>query len=131
VSWTPLGLLLLSGPMRTIVALGVWFYALGGGVLGVAWITATRMLVAASYLLAGCVAIAAPPQLLDGLLSAPVVLLGLRRAALLRRRLRLRRLRPDPWPNTSGFPEVFHSLVILAAASHFVALAGWIIPNAA
>jgi RNA polymerase sigma-B factor len=27
--------------------------------------------------------------------------------------------------------EVFHSLVILAAASHFAAMAGWIIPNAA
>ena len=39
--------------------------------------------------------------------------------------------RPDPWPSTFGFHEVFHSLVILAAASHFVAIAGWIIPHAA
>ena len=38
--------------------------------------------------------------------------------------------RPGPWPHTFGFHEVFHTLVILAA-SHFVALAGWIIPSAA
>ena len=27
-----------------------------------------------------------------------------------------------------GFHEVFHALVIAAAAVHFVAMAGWVIP---
>jgi hemolysin III len=36
--------------------------------------------------------------------------------------------RPDPWPRTFGFHEVFHTLVILAAVVHFVAMAGWVIP---
>jgi hemolysin III len=27
-----------------------------------------------------------------------------------------------------GFHEVFHALVIAAAAMHFIAMAGWIIP---
>ena len=36
--------------------------------------------------------------------------------------------RPDPWPRIFGFHEVFHALVIAAAAMHFVAMAGWIIP---
>ena len=36
--------------------------------------------------------------------------------------------RPDPWPRMFGFHEVFHALVIAAAAMHFVAMAGWIIP---
>jgi hypothetical protein len=36
----PLGLLLLSGPIRTIEVLGVWFSALGGVALSVAWIAA-------------------------------------------------------------------------------------------
>lgn len=39
--------------------------------------------------------------------------------------------RPDPWPSIFGFHEIFHSLVILAAASHFAAIAGWIVPAAA
>ena len=36
--------------------------------------------------------------------------------------------RPDPWPRVFGFHEVFHALVIVAAAMHFTAMAGWIIP---
>ena len=39
--------------------------------------------------------------------------------------------RPDPWPRTFGFHEVFHTLVILAAAAHFTAIAGWVIPAGA
>jgi hemolysin III len=129
-SWTPLGLLLLSGPMRTIVVLGVWFCALAGVVLSVAWITAPRMLVAASYLAVGCVAIAAVPQLLVRLPAAPIVLLGLGALLYCVGACVYAFKRPDPWPDRFGFHEVFHSLVILAAASHFVAMAGWIFPNA-
>ena len=35
--------------------------------------------------------------------------------------------RPDPWPRTFGFHEIFHALVIAAAVTHFVAIAGWVI----
>ena len=38
--------------------------------------------------------------------------------------------RPDPWPHTFGFHELFHALVIAAAVTHFVAMAGWVIPAA-
>jgi hemolysin III len=27
-----------------------------------------------------------------------------------------------------GFHEIFHALVIVAAVTHFVAIAGWVIP---
>jgi hemolysin III len=130
-TWTPVGLLLLSGPMRTIVVLGVWLSALAGVVRSVAWLTAPRVLVAASYLTVGCVASAALPQLLARLPAAPIVLLGLGALLYCAGAGVYAFQRPDPWPNTFGFHEVFHSLVILAAASHFVAIAGWIIPNAA
>jgi hemolysin III len=130
-TWTPMGLLLLSGPMRTIVVLGVWLSALAGVVRSVAWITAPRALVAASYLTVGCVASAALPQLLARLPAAPIVLLGLGALLYCVGAGVYAFQRPDPWPTTFGFHEVFHSLVILAAASHFVAIAGWIIPNAA
>ena len=36
--------------------------------------------------------------------------------------------RPNPWPRTFGFHEIFHALVIAAATVHFVAIAGWVIP---
>jgi hemolysin III len=130
-SCTPLGLLLLSGPMRTIVVLGVWLSALGGVVLSVAWISAPRALVATSYIGVGGVALAALPQLLERLPAAPLLLLGLGALLYCLGACVYAFKRPDPWPSTFGFHEVFHTLVILAAASHFIALAGWVIPSAA
>ena len=129
-SWTPLALLLLSGPTRTIVVLGVWCAAAGGVVLSVAWITAPRAFVAASYVAVGCVAVVSVPHLVERLSAAPIVLLGLGALLYCVGAYVYAFERPDPWPRTFGFHEVFHSLVILAAASHFVAMAGWIIPSA-
>jgi hemolysin III len=31
--------------------------------------------------------------------------------------------RPDPWPRTFGYHEIWHVFTVLAAASHFVAVA--------
>jgi len=31
--------------------------------------------------------------------------------------------RPDPWPATFGFHEVFHALTVVAAALHYTAIA--------
>jgi hemolysin III len=39
--------------------------------------------------------------------------------------------RPDPWPQSFGFHEVFHGLVVIAAASHFIAMFVWVVPGAA
>jgi hemolysin III len=40
------------------------------------------------------------------------------------------RRRPDPWPRTFGFHEIFHALVIAAAAAHYIAVVGWVLPGA-
>jgi hemolysin III len=114
-----------------IVVLGVWCSAVGGVVLSVAWITAPRGLVAASYVAVGSVAVAALPRVVERLPAAPIVLLGLGALLYCVGACVYAFERPDPWPSTFGFHEIFHSLVILAAASHFAAMAGWIIPNAA
>ena len=37
--------------------------------------------------------------------------------------------RPNPWPKVFGFHEIFHVFVILAAITHFIAMAGWIVPS--
>jgi len=127
-SYTPVALLVLSGPVRVVVLASVWAGALAGVALSVAWITAPRVLVAASYLALGWVSIVAMPQLADrlgvaplGLFAAGGVLYSIGAAVYALRR-------PNPWPRTFGFHEVFHALVILAAVTHYVAMAGWVIP---
>jgi|TARA_B110000438_G_scaffold185390_1_gene177051 hemolysin III len=38
--------------------------------------------------------------------------------------------RPNPWPNSFGFHEVFHALTVTAAALHYIAIAFVVIPDA-
>ena len=129
-SYTPVGLLVLDGTVQVVVLVSVWAGALAGIVMSVAWISAPRWLQALTYLLVGWVAVVALPQLADRAGVAPLVLLavggGLYSLGALVYALR----RPDFWPRTYGFHEVFHTLVIAAAVVHFVAMAGWVVPSA-
>jgi hemolysin III len=38
--------------------------------------------------------------------------------------------RPDPRPTVFGYHEVFHLLVVLAALTHFIAVAAFAVPHA-
>ena len=127
-SYTPVGLLLLDGSLRWIVLGTVWAGCLGGVALSMTWITAPRVLFALTYLALGWVLVIAFPQLMAKLEAEPLILFGagglLYSAGAVIYTLR----RPNPWPRTFGFHEIFHALVIAAAVTHFVAMAGWVIP---
>ena len=127
-SYTPIALLVLSGTVQVVVLASVWAGALAGVALSVAWITAPRALVAACYLALGWVAIVAMPQLASKLGVAPFVLFAAGGLLYTVGALVYALRRPNPWPRTFGFHEVFHALVIAAAVVHFVAMAGWVIP---
>jgi hemolysin III len=123
-SYTPISLLVLDGPLRIIVLASVWGGALAGVAMSIWWIDAPRVLVAACYIAVGWVAVAAMPQLFSArgavmplLLLAGGLLYSLGAAAYATQK-------PNPWPRTYGFHEVFHTLVIAAALVHFVAIAG-------
>lgn len=128
-SYTPVALILLDGTLRWAVLAFVWAAALGGVALSVAWITAPRLLFAISYVALGWAVVIAFPELMADLDLTPIVLFGagglLYSAGAVIYALR----RPNPWPSTFGFHEIFHALVIAAALIHFVAMAGWVIPR--
>jgi len=127
-SYTPITLLILDGGTKTGVLIGVWAGALAGVIFSLAWIGAPRGLVAATYLGLGWAALAALPQLIDRLPAMPLALLAAGGAAYTAGAVIYALRRPDPWPRVFGFHEVFHALVVIAAALHFVAIAGWVVP---
>lgn len=128
-SYVPVALLVLDGTVRVVVLLCAGLGALGGIVLTVAWIDAPRGLTAGTYLALGWTAIIAVPQLVDRLGITPLVLLVAGGLLYTVGAVVYAFRRPDPWPQTFGFHEVFHVFVIAAAACHFVAMAGWVIPS--
>lgn len=128
-SYTPVGLLVLSPPMGTIILALAWGVALAGVAMSVAWIDAPRVVQALCYVAAGWMAVAAMPQLLHAGLT-PFVLFAAGGLVYSAGAVVYAWQRPDPWPRVYGFHEVFHTLVIAAAIVHFVAMAGWVIPRA-
>jgi hemolysin III len=130
-SYTPVALLVLHGSLAKIVLIVAWTGALGGIIFSLAWITAPRVLVAATYLAMGWVAVLVVPQLIHNAGVAPTVLIGAGGLLYSIGATVYALKRPDPWPATFGFHEVFHTLVTTAAAIHFVAIAGWVVPLSA
>ena len=108
----------------------VWAGAVVGVALSVAWISAPRLLIAVAYLAVGWVAVIALPQLASKAGLAPLAPPHRRRRAVHARRAVYAIQKPNLWPRTFGFHEVFHTLVIAAAVAHFIAIAGWVVPSA-
>ena len=114
-SYTPITLLVLHGTVQTVVLISVWAGAAAGVTLSLAWINAPRLLTAACYLALGWVAVVAFPQLLREAGVAPFVLLAVGGGLYSLGAGVYAAKRPNLWPRTFGFHEVFHALVIAAA----------------
>jgi hemolysin III len=127
-SYTPVALLVLDGPTGTALFAAAWAGALAGVALSLAWVGAPRVLFAGTYVALGWIALVAVPELVSRLPVAPLVLMAAGGILYTVGAVVYALRRPDPWPRVFGFHEVFHALVIAAAATHFVAMAGWIIP---
>jgi hemolysin III len=129
-TYTPIAGTVLEGSLRTAVLCIVWIGALLGVILTVAWIDAPKWAAALPYVALGWVAVVAVPQLIDGLGVAGMSLLGLGGALYTVGAVVYARKRPDPVPTVFGYHEVFHALVIAAAAAHYAVIAGFVLPRA-
>ena len=129
-SYTPIALLVLDDWQRLTVLSVVWGGALGGVVLSVAWVTAPRLLFTITYLVYGWIALLVSPQLFALMETTPLLLFLAGGVLYSAGAVVYATKRPNPWPSTFGFHEVFHALVVAAAVTHFVAMAGWVIPAA-
>jgi hemolysin III len=125
--YTPVALLVLDGATKWVVLIVVWVGAALGVAFSVAWITAPRALCSATYVALGWVALLCVPQLADALPATPLVLIACGGVLYTIGAVIFALGRPNPWPRTFGFHEIFHVFVILAAVAHFVAMAGWIV----
>jgi hemolysin III len=129
-TYTPFSLLVLDGTLATAILIVVWAGALGGIVLNLVWITAPRWLIASVYIALGWVAVAAMPQLADRLGAGGVALLMGGGLMYTLGAVIYATKRPNPSPAVFGYHEIFHALVIAAAAAHFATVAFYALPAA-
>jgi hemolysin III len=129
-TYTPFALLVLDGPLADAILVVVWAGAIAGAIVETIWIDHPKWVAALIYVSLGSVAAAAFPQLwLDmgvtgTLLVAGGGLLYMAGAIVYATQ------RPNPNPRVFGYHEIFHALVIAAAAAHFAAIAFFALPAA-
>ena len=128
-TYTPFAVLALDGPLATAILVVVWSAALGGIVLKLVWIDAPKWLVALIYVAIGWVALAAFPQLLSKLGVTATAMVAAGGLLYTAGALVYARRRPDPAPTVFGYHEIFHALVILAAALQYAVVAFWVLPG--
>jgi hemolysin III len=126
-SYTAYALLLLRGEQLTWLLSLVWAGALLGIVFRVCWVTAPRWLHTPLYVGLGWLAVAFTPGLIAGSMrlhagvgTTTLILLAAGGALYTLGGVVYGFQRPNPWPRWFGFHEVFHTLTVLAFASHLV-----------
>jgi hemolysin III len=121
-TYTPFAVLAMPEQTGRVVLTVVWLGALGGVLLKTSWITAPRWLGVPLYLALGWVAVFVAPSLLTHGGVATFVLIIVGGLIYTFGGIVYGLKRPDPWPRTFGYHEVFHLCTVVAAACHMVAI---------
>jgi hemolysin III len=129
-TFTPIGMLVLSRPLGTVLLTVVWMGAATAILLHVLWIDAPKSLSAALYVAIGWSGLMAFPELVTRKGWTPALLLAAGGALYSLGAAVYALRRPDPAPEVFGYHEVFHALVILAAGAHYAVVALYVLPGA-
>ncbi|MEI8408104.1 MULTISPECIES: PAQR family membrane homeostasis protein TrhA [unclassified Kribbella] len=121
-TYTPFGVLLLTGADRVALLVAVWGGALLGVLFRVFWLTAPRWLYTPIYLALGWAAVFWMPDFyrLGG--AAVVILLAAGGLMYSAGAVVYALKKPNPSPRWFGFHEMFHACTVAAFIAHYIAV---------
>src|SRR6202167_2815877 len=128
-TYTPVALLALKGSLASTILIVLWAGALGGVVFKLLWIDAPKWLLAGVYVALGLVSAAVFGQLPAAIGWLRVARLGTRGLLYVLGAIVYASGRPNPWPKVFGYHEIFHALVIAAAALQYAVIAFAVLPH--
>ena len=128
-TYAPVGLLVLHSAWRVPILAAAW----GGSLLAtgakLVWPAAPIWVAPATCVALGSIALVALPQIVARIgVPGTVLLAGGGLAYTIGAVVYVRR-RPDPIPDTFGYHELFHALVIVAVACQYAAVAFFVVPR--
>lgn len=121
-TYTPVAAATLPEPTRIVVLSVVWAGALLGVALHAAWPGAPRPLSVPCYLALGWVGAFVVPDVLHNGGVATLVLIAAGGLTYTLGGVIYGLKRPDPWPGTFGFHELFHACTLVAALCQYIAI---------
>lgn len=127
---TPFALLVLEGTIATTILIAVWAGAFAGIVVELIWTESPKWVHVAVYVSVGWIGALAFPGIITraGIVAGALIALG--GVLYMIGAVVYARQRPDPRPAVFGYHEIFHVLVVAAAAAHFTAIALYAGPGA-
>ncbi len=128
-TYTPFALLVLKGPLAYAILVVVWIGAIAGAVVEMIWIDHPKWVAALIYMSLGWVAAVAFPELWSQMGVAGTLLVAAGGLLYTAGAIVYATQRPNPSPRVFGYHEVFHALVIAAAAAQFAAIAFFALPS--
>jgi len=128
-SYTATAGLVLPGHDGPIVVAIVWAGAVAGSVLRLVWLEAPKWAVALPYIVLGWLAVGVMPEMMHAMGGLGLGLLIGGGHLYTAGALAYARKRPDPWPKTFGYHEIFHAFVVAAAATHLCLVAFVVLPK--
>ena len=129
-TYTPFALLVLDGPLANAILLVVWIGAIAGAVVEMIWIDHPKWVAALIYMSLGSVAAVAFPELWSDMGITGTLLVAAGGLLYTAGAVVYATQRPNPSPAVFGYHEIFHALVVAAAAAHFTAIAFFALPAA-
>jgi len=129
-TYTAVAGLALTGWAQAGILLVVWAGAIAGITLRQVWLDAPKWAIALPYIVVGWSALLVAPALYRALGGAGFALLLVGGAAYTAGALVYARKRPNPWPRTFGYHELFHLCTVVGVLLHFVAIKEYCLPLA-
>jgi hemolysin III len=125
---TPFALLVLEGALATAVLIAVWAGAAAGIVVELIWTDHPKWVAAVVYIAVGMIGAVGYPAIVAEAGVVAGILIATGGALYMIGAIIYAAQRPDPAPAVFGYHEIFHVLVIAAAAAHFAAIALYALP---
>lgn len=121
-SYTAMATVGLDGDPARRLLIAVWIAALIGVAVRMLWLEAPYPLVAVVYVTVGWVALIEWSALVDSLSGTEFALVLAGGLVYTLGGVVYALHKPNPWPATFGYHELFHAMVVTGAALHFVSV---------
>ena len=128
-TYTPVGLLALHGAWETVVLAIVWSGCAAAIFIRLFWISAPKWLSAAVGIALGWVGVVAMPEIYFKLGLAALLLIVAGGILYSVGAVIYATRRPDPFPATFGYHEIFHLMIVVAVALQYAAIAFYVLPT--